>query len=301
MTPQAFENALTVDMALGCSTNTVLHLTAIAHEAGVPFDLEMINTVSGQNPAPVLPEPRRQPPHRGPEPRRRHPAVMKTGRRRPDRYRLPDRVRRHRGRNIAGPRTATRGHPPGTMPTTPRAAWPCCSATWPPKAASSSNRPSAKEMLRHRARPACFDSEEEPRGPSWKGDIRKGDVVVIRYEGPMGGPGMREMLTPTSAIAGMGLDADVALITDGRFSGGTRGAAIGHVSPSHAGRPHGGRRRRRYHPASTFPAKTITLDLPRPRSRKTPAGAGRPPAPKSRTGYMARYARQVASAARGRL
>ena len=153
-------------------------------------------------------------------------------------------------------------------------------------------------MLRHSGPARVFESEEDATRAIMEGDIREGDVVVIRYEGPKGGPGMREMLTPTSAIAGMGLDAHVALVTDGRFSGGTRGAAVGHVSPEAM---QGG-------PLAIvdegdpiridIPEKTITLELPAAEIEKRRA-AWQPPAPRITSGYMARYARQVASAAKG--
>jgi dihydroxy-acid dehydratase len=153
-------------------------------------------------------------------------------------------------------------------------------------------------MLRHKGPARVFDAEEDASRAIMAGDIRKGDVVVIRYEGPRGGPGMREMLTPTSAIAGMGLDAHVALITDGRFSGGTRGAAIGHISPEAM---QGGPLaivREGETIAVDIPAQTITLDLPEAEIESR-LQAWQPPAPKITNGYMARYARQVASAAQG--
>jgi dihydroxy-acid dehydratase len=156
----------------------------------------------------------------------------------------------------------------------------------------------APEMLVNQGRARVFDSEEAAGAAILGGAIRPGDIVVIRYEGPRGGPGMREMLSPTSAIAGMGLDKEVALITDGRFSGGTRGAAIGHISPEAAD---GG-------PIALvaegdlikidIPAKTITLavdDAELARRRE----AWRPPAPKITRGYLARYSRQVSSGSDG--
>jgi dihydroxy-acid dehydratase len=153
-------------------------------------------------------------------------------------------------------------------------------------------------MMRHEGPARIFDSEEAATEAIMEGRIRKGDIIVVRYEGPMGGPGMREMLTPTSAIAGMGLDAHVALITDGRFSGGSRGAAIGHISPEAAqGGPiaiinEGDRI------AIDIPAKTITL-LVSEETINQRLGRWRAPEPKIRHGYMARYAQQVASASKG--
>jgi dihydroxy-acid dehydratase len=143
-----------------------------------------------------------------------------------------------------------------------------------------------------------FDSEDKASAAIMAGKIKKGDVVVIRYEGPKGGPGMREMLMPTSAIAGMGLDADVALITDGRFSGGTRGAAIGHVSPEamEGGAlavVKGGDRIK-----IDIPSKQITLQVSE-KEIKARLSKWRPPKAKISKGYMARYARMVSSGGEG--
>jgi len=155
-----------------------------------------------------------------------------------------------------------------------------------------------EEMLRHEGPARVFDAEEDATQAIMEGRIHKGDVVVIRYEGPKGGPGMREMLTPTSAIAGMGLDAHVALITDGRFSGGTRGASIGHVSPEAmqggviALVAEGDRI------AIDIPGKTITLEVDDAELAGRRA-AWRAPAPRITGGYMARYAKLVSSAAQG--
>ena len=155
-----------------------------------------------------------------------------------------------------------------------------------------------RRMLRHGGPARVFDSEEEATSAIMAGSIKKGDVVIIRYEGPKGGPGMREMLMPTSAIAGMGLDADVALVTDGRFSGGTRGAAIGHVSPEAV---EGG-------PIAVVDEwDTIAIDIPKRRiSLNMPEkeiemrlSKWRPPKPKISRGYMARYSRAVSSGGEG--
>jgi dihydroxy-acid dehydratase len=153
-------------------------------------------------------------------------------------------------------------------------------------------------MLRHQGPARVFDSETQACQAILEGRIHKGDIVVIRYEGPKGGPGMQEMLSPTSAIAGMGLDDSVALITDGRFSGGTRGAAIGHISPEAAS---GG-------PlavvcegdsiAIDIPGKTITLNVSGAEIKKR-LSAWKPPEPNIMTGYLARYARNVSSASLG--
>lgn len=154
------------------------------------------------------------------------------------------------------------------------------------------------EMLRHEGPARIFDSEEEAGRAIMEGKIQKGDVIVIRYEGPMGGPGMREMLTPTAAIAGMKLDAHVALLTDGRFSGGTRGASIGHISPeAMRGGPiavvqEGDRI------SIDIPGKKLTLRISEKQMEERLA-KWTPPQPKITEGYMARYARMVSSASRG--
>jgi len=156
----------------------------------------------------------------------------------------------------------------------------------------------APEMLVNQGAARVFEAEEEATAAILGGKIKPGDIVVIRYEGPKGGPGMREMLTPTSAIAGMGLDKEVALLTDGRFSGGTRGAAIGHISPEAAeGGPialvkEGDRIK------IDIPAKTLTLlvdDAELARRRQ----AWQPPEPKISQGYLSRYSRMVSSGSQG--
>jgi dihydroxy-acid dehydratase len=156
----------------------------------------------------------------------------------------------------------------------------------------------APEMMVHRGPARVFDSEEEAVEAILGGRINKGDVIVIRYEGPRGGPGMREMLTPTAAVAGMGLDKDVALLTDGRFSGATRGASIGHISPEAA---EGGPL------AVVRDGDMIRIDIPNyrldvelsPEEIKDRLARWTPPAPRATRGYLARYARQVSSASRG--
>jgi dihydroxy-acid dehydratase len=153
-------------------------------------------------------------------------------------------------------------------------------------------------MLTHKGPARVFNSEEDASAAIMAGKIQKGDVVVVRYEGPMGGPGMREMLTPTSAICGMGLDAHVALLTDGRFSGGTRGAAIGHISPEAM---QGGTI------AIVDEGDLIEIDIPKKsitlllsqEEIETRISKWRPPLQRIRHGYMARYARNVSSASKG--
>ncbi len=236
LTSDAFENALSADMALGCSTNSMLHLPAIANECGVPFDLDMANQISAKTPnlchlAPaghtymedlneaggvyaVLAELNKK--------GLIHTDVMScTG--------------KTLGENIVGavnrdPQTIR----PIDDPYSPTGGIAVLRGNLAPDGCVVKRSAVAPEMLVHRGPARVFDSEEECIRVIYDGGIKAGDVVVIRYEGPSGGPGMREMLSPTSAIAGMGLDKQVALITDGRFSGATRGASIGHVSPEAA-------------------------------------------------------------------
>jgi dihydroxy-acid dehydratase len=300
MTPQAFRNALTVDMALGCSTNTVLHLTAIAHEAGVPMDLDMINEISRQTPHLCSLSPGGR--HHIQDLQRAGgiPAVMKT---------LADAglidltvqtvTGQSLGENLSG--AAVRDDEvirPLTRPYHAVGGLAVLFGNLAPDGCVVKQSAVREEMLQHEGPARVFDTEEDASQAIMDGAIRKGDVVVIRYEGPRGGPGMREMLTPTSAIAGMGLDAHVALLTDGRFSGGTRGASIGHVSPeAMQGGPialvkEGDRI------AIDIPAKAITLKVDEnelTRRRKD----WQAPEPRITSGYMARYAKLVSSAAQG--
>jgi dihydroxy-acid dehydratase len=300
LTPEAFRNALTVDMALGWSTNTVLHLTALAHEAGVPMDLEMINAVSGQTPHLCSLSPGGE--HHIENLHRAGgiPAVLKQL----DRGGLIDATcGTVSGGTVADTIAAAAVRDdevirPLSRPHHATGGLAVLFGNLAPEGCVVKQTAVRAEMMQHNGPARVFDTEEDASRAIMDGEIRKGDVVVIRYEGPMGGPGMREMLTPTSAIAGMGLDAHVALLTDGRFSGGTRGAAIGHISPEAM---QGG-------PLAVvaegdmiridIPAKTITLELPAATIDER-LKTWQPPPPRITTGYMARYARQVASAAQG--
>jgi dihydroxy-acid dehydratase len=156
----------------------------------------------------------------------------------------------------------------------------------------------APDMLKRTLTACVFESEEEGCAAILGGKIRKGEVIVIRHEGPRGGPGMREMLAPTSAVVGMGLDHDVALITDGRFSGGTRGAAIGHISPEAAEGGPIALVRNGDRIEIDIPARRLNLLVPEAELKKRRA-AWKPPQPKITTGYLARYARMVRSAGTG--
>ena len=233
MTKEAFENALTVDMALGCSTNSMLHLPAIAHECGFELDLTEANAISARTPnlchlAPAG--------HRYIEELDEAggiPAVMnELARAGLLHTNLPTVTGKTVGENIEGREILdAEVIRPVSDPFSKEGGIAVLKGNLAPDRCVVKRSAVAKEMLVHKGPAKVFNSEEEAIAAITGGKIVKGDVVVIRYEGLAGGPGMREMLSPTSAIAGMGLDKDVALITDGRFSGATRGAAIGHVSP----------------------------------------------------------------------
>lgn len=236
LTKDAFWNALTVDMALGCSTNTMLHLPAIAHSAGVELDIWDANELSSRTPnlchlAPAGPAHIEDLYQAG-----GIMAVMKELDKKGLLKRELMTVTGHSiGENYAD---ATNWNEevirPVDRPYDQTGGIAVLKGNLAPEGAVVKRSAVAPEMLVHRGPARVFDSEEEAIAAIYERRIVKGDVVVIRYEGPKGGPGMREMLNPTSAIAGMGLDKDVALITDGRFSGATRGASIGHVCPEAA-------------------------------------------------------------------
>lgn len=236
MTKEAFENALTADMALGCSTNSMLHLPAIANECGIKINLDHANEISARTPnlchlAPAGPTYMEQLNEAGGVY-----AVLnelcKKGLINTDVMTCTGKTL---GENLKGHvNTDPEVIRPIDNPYTPTGGIAVLKGNLAPDGCVVKRSAVAKEMLVHEGPAKVFDSEEEAIAGIFGGKIVAGDVVVIRYEGPAGGPGMREMLSPTSAIAGMGLDKDVALITDGRFSGATRGAAIGHISPEAA-------------------------------------------------------------------
>lgn len=233
MTKEAFENALTADMALGCSTNSMLHLPAIANECGIEINLDIANEISARTPnlchlAPAGPTYIEELDVAGGVYAVLNELVKKdlihtdvmtvTGKT------LKENLVGHVNKdlNVIRPIDNPYSQTGGIAVLKGNLAEDGCVVK---------RSAVAKEMLVHEGPAKVFDSEEEAIQGIFGGKIKAGDVVVIRYEGPSGGPGMREMLSPTSAIAGMGLDKEVALITDGRFSGATRGAAIGHISP----------------------------------------------------------------------
>jgi dihydroxy-acid dehydratase len=299
-TRAAFENAIAVDMALGCSTNTVLHVPAIAHEAGIELPLSLFNEISARTPHVAHLSPS------GPH----HledldaaggvPAVLKqlldaglaagtpltcTGKTVAENL---------EGVTVRDPEVIR----PLSRPYHQEGGIAILSGNLAPEGAVVKQSAVAPDMLVNEGRARVFDSEEAATQAILGGAIRPGDIVVIRYEGPKGGPGMREMLTPTSAIAGMGLDKEVALLTDGRFSGGTRGAAIGHISPEAAeGGPIALVQEGDYIRID-IPKKTLTLlvdeaELAARRAR------WQPPEPRITHGYLARYARMVSSGSTG--
>jgi dihydroxy-acid dehydratase len=296
----AFQNAMAVDMALGCSTNTVLHVPAIAWEAGIELGLALFNEISAQTPHLAHLSPGG--PHHLEDLDRAGgvPAVLKvlleaglvsgepltvTG------NTVADNLAQARVRDEEVIRPVARAyHKEGGIA--------ILYGNLAPEGAVVKQSAVAPEMLVNEGAARVFESEEAAVEAILGGAIKGGEVIVIRYEGPKGGPGMREMLTPTSAIAGMGLDKEVALLTDGRFSGGTRGAAIGHISPEAAeGGPialvrEGDRIK------IDIPGKTLTLLVDDAELARR-QGAWRAPEPKIKHGYAARYSRMVSSGSQG--
>jgi dihydroxy-acid dehydratase len=299
-TLEAFQNAMAVDMALGCSTNTVLHVPAIAREAGIDLNLDQFNQISERTPHLCHLSPGG--PHHLEDLDRAGgvPAVMKVLLEAGLVSGEPLTSTGHRvAENLAGARvlddTVIR---PVDRPYRPEGGIAILHGNLAPEGAVVKQSGVAPEMLVNEGTARVFESEEEATEAILGGRIKSGEIIVVRYEGPKAGPGMREMLTPTSSIAGMGLDKEVALLTDGRFSGGTRGAAIGHISPEAAdGGPiafiqEGDRIR------IDIPQKTLTL-LVDEAELATRKKSWRPPEPKIKHGYAARYSRMVSSGSTG--
>lgn len=236
LTDKAFENALVVDMALGCSTNTVLHLFAIAHEAGVDLDLDIVNNISERTPNLCRLRPAGDYHIEDLYEAGGIMAVMsELNKKNLLNLQAQTVSNRNIGEIIDGFKVMDYNIIASiNRPYSETGGIAVLSGSLAPDGAVVKRAAVAEEMLIHRGPARVFDREEDAVDAILNGEIVKGQVLVIRYEGPKGGPGMREMLTPTSALAGMGLDRDVALITDGRFSGATRGASIGHVSPEAA-------------------------------------------------------------------
>lgn len=300
MTPAAFHNAETVDMALGCSTNTMLHLPAIAHEAGVEIDLDMANEISACTPNLCHLAPAGETYMEDLDRAGGVYAVMKeltkkdlldlsvitvTGKTMAENLENVKNLDDSLIRPIEHPYMATGGIA-------------VLKGNLAPDGCVVKQSAVAPEMMKHEGKARVFDSEEDAIKAIYNKKIVAGDVVVIRYEGPKGGPGMREMLNPTSAICGMGLGESVALITDGRFSGATRGASIGHVSPeAAAGGPI----------ALVKEGDLISIDIPNceitlhvsDEELAARKAAWMCPEPKVKSGYLRRYAKMVSSADKG--
>jgi dihydroxy-acid dehydratase len=299
-TPEAFTNAIAVDMALGCSTNTVLHVPAIAHEAKVNLSLETFNQMSEKTPHLCSLSPG------GPHHLQDLDAaggvmaimaelsqngIINVNCLTVSGKKLKENLK---GIKVLNPEIIR----PFDNPHHRQGGIAILKGNLAPDGAVVKQSAVAPEMLRNQGKARVFDAEEEAVDAILAKKIKPGDVVVIRYEGPKGGPGMREMLTPTSVIAGMGLDKEVALITDGRFSGGTRGAAIGHISPEAAD-------------GGTIalvedgdiieidiPAKKISLKVSKDEITKRKQ-TWIPPEPKIKEGYAYRYSKMVTSASTG--
>ena len=232
----SIHNAFTVDMALGGSTNSVLHLMAIAHEAGVDFSLPMINEISERTPHLCRLRPAG---NYHLEDLDRAGGVSAVMKQLEGRLNLESKTVTGKSvaENIAGSRVLDREVIHSVADAySPRGGIVILFGNLAPEGAVVKRAAVAPEMMVHQGPARVFNSEEEATSAIMHGGVKSGEVIVIRYEGPRGGPGMREMLTPTSLLSGMGLDKEVAIITDGRFSGATRGAAIGHVSPEAANR-----------------------------------------------------------------
>jgi len=300
MTEAAFHNAEIVDMALGCSTNTMLHIPAIAHEAGVKIDLDMANAFSAKTPNLC---------HLAPaggtfmEDLDRAGGVFAVMAELNKKELLDTTVMTATGKTLGENLKGVRNLDPEIIrpidrPYSQNGGIAVLKGNLATDGCVVKQSAVAPEMMVHQGPARVFDSEDEAIAAITGGKIREGDVIVIRYEGPKGGPGMREMLNPTSAIAGMGLDKTVALITDGRFSGATRGASIGHVAPEAALGGNIALVREGDMILIDIPACKIALLVP-----DTELEARRKvwvcPEPKIKTGYLARYTRLVTSAAQG--
>ena len=297
MTAEAFTNALRVDMALGCSTNSVLHLTAIAHEAGVPMSLDRINAISATTPNLCRLSPAGSDHIQDLHLAGGVPGVMKElAKAKLLNTRLPTVTGKTVAQNLAD---ASNRNPKVLRPVTdaysPTGGIAILKGNLAPRGCVVKRSAVAPEMLVKTCVARVFDSEEQSIAAIYGGKIRKGDVVIIRYEGPKGGPGMREMLSPTSALAGMGLDKEVALVTDGRFSGATRGAAIGHVAPEAADGGPIAWVRNGDRIAIDIPAGKIQL-LVSQKELRARAAKVKPFKPRVQTGWLSRYQRLVGPA-----
>ena len=300
MTEKAFMNALAVDMALGCSTNSMLHLPAIAHECGIDLDLSIANEISAKTPnlchlAPAGNHYIEELDEAGGI-RAVMAEIAKLGVLNLD---LPTVTGKTVGENIAGTKILnTEIIHTVDNPIAKTGGIAVLKGNLAPEGSVVKRAAVGADMMHHKGKARVFDCEEDALSAIYGGKINAGEVVVIRYEGPKGGPGMREMLNPTSAIMGSGLGNCVALITDGRFSGATRGAAIGHVSPEAAV---GG-------PIALIkegdmieidiPNNAISVDVSDEEMARRRA-EWKPRTPRVNHGYLARYAKLVSSGMKG--
>jgi len=300
MTPDAFNNALTMDMALGCSTNSLLHLLSIAREAGVELELKTVNEISARTPnlcklAPAGPDHIEDLHWAG--------GIQAVLKELASLNLLHLDAKSVSGKTIGENLASAVNKNPAVLrkadnPFAPEGGLAVLYGNLATDGGVVKRSAVAPEMLYAQGKARVFECEEDAVEAIFSQKIQKGDVVVIRYEGPKGGPGMREMLAPTAALAGMGLAAEVSLITDGRFSGASRGACVGHISPE---AQVGGTI------ALVKEGDMITIDINNysiklevddaelEERRKT----WTPPIPKITTGYLARYQAQVTSAHQG--
>jgi len=299
MTLQAFENAIATDMAIGGSTNTVLHLPAIAHDAGIDLPLSLFDAISNRTPYLVKLSPSGPHHMQDLDEAGGIPTVMaQLMEKNVINGDLPTVTGKTVAENIAGLASRTSVIKPNEQPYSASGGIAIMRGNLAPDGGVVKAGAVSPQMMQHTGPARVFDGEEAAQRAILAGEIVAGDVVVIRYEGPRGGPGMREMLMPTSSLAGMGLDKVVALMTDGRFSGATRGSAIGHVSPeAAAGGPI----------ALVEEGDLIEIDIPARKlallvsdeelARRREAWVC-PPA-KIKKGYLSRYAAHVTSASEG--
>lgn len=300
LTMKNFENALAADMALGCSSNTMLHLPAIAHEAGLSIDLHMVNEISNRTPNLC---------HLAPA---GHTFMCELDDAGGVQAVLAELAKKNlidtslmtvTGKTVAENIAGVRNRNPEVLrpienPFSDNGGLAILFGNLAPNGTVVKRSACAKELMKHTGPARVFNDESEAMDAVQNRKIKSGDVVVIRYEGPKGGPGMREMLAVTAALAGQGLDKEVALITDGRFSGATRGASLGHCSPEAAvGGPI----------ALVQEGDMITLDINNYKitlevsdeELERRRAAWKAPEPKVKTGYLARYAKLVSSADKG--
>ena len=299
-TPAAFENAIAVDMALGCSTNTVLHIPAVAHEAGISLDLNLFNKISEKTPNICKLSPAGHHHIEDLDAAGGIQAVMKVI---SSLGVINEKAVTVSGKTVGANLKAARvlDHDvirPPARAYSQQGGIAVLTGNLAPDGAVVKQSAVADSMLVNEGRARVFDSEDKAIDAILGGKIKPGDIVVIRYEGPKGGPGMREMLSPTSAIVGMGLDKSVALLTDGRFSGGTQGAAIGHISPEAAEGGPVALVREGDVISIDIPAKKLVLKVSNSElARRRKALKSWTPA--ITTGYLARYAKMVTSASTG--